>query len=1051
MWTGERVRHHEGGDVNVSACRVEKNEAVIREERHGRQDSSAGDRVDVHEEGDVDALACRIVREARRGQQGKSAGKRVADCGEGEVNASACREKNNEALIARETQHGRRERLAGEQAGDRPTEEPYGSTCHVVNTEADFDREMRHGRQRGMDSLTGIAEARLDNMSVCTTPSGKGSLSGFRAAEELEAPGVCGRGVPGGTDHAGLGDSTGEAGSSEAAGGLVAPGVGGSGVPGGSDKAGLGGPTGEAGSSEAPRGLVAPGVGGSGGVPGGNDQAGLGDSTGDASSAETVVSMGVKRRVNSSGGSTGQVKVTNLSSKNLSPDQLSLLCKGLGFVPVRKQQITHLLSELKEWERLVRLKEYWSNSPQAQTTDDTLTDRDLKYKKTHWTPDKGREPWLDLYVEEVIRSVMDGLRKNVGSNLSKGEEDAILELLKDEEIIIRPADKGSGIVVMNTSDYFDGLRKEVNDPSTYRPTESDQTPLVHKKVKILADKLLRKGYIGKHLHKYLIPTRPKPGYMQGNPKLHKEGHPLRVIVSGRGHATEGMAELAEQELNAHVEGQQSFVKDTTDFINKIKDVKLPMTSEIQPLLFCMDVRKLYPSVPRGEGIEACKEALDLRPGPSIPTSEIIEMIELVLDNNNFSVGTSSHFTQINGTAIGSKLGRNYACTYLGKWEAKLFSSSSLQPYMYLRYIDDIFGIWLHGEDKLKEFHSLANAIHEQIKLDLRISSTEIEFLDVKVSVEDDGLKTDVYAKPTDSKAYLHFSSDHPSHMKKAIPLGLAMRAKRICSSDPDFINQTEDICKNLSERQYPEALVNQGLNRVKHMKRKDVLRGAETSDKNYSVKKQRKGVPLVVTYSSHLPNISKILKEKKTILSRSEKLREIFKDDVYVSYRRGTNLKDVLVHGKTKRLVKTDAQSQGNCGKNCVICKVMYRQKDRITGPGGETKTTCTYDKTIGCKSRNVVYGVFCEVCDCIVYVGETGGILYQRVQNHLSTIRCGRTEMEVAAHFSGAGHSLSSAKFVGLEKVWRAWVTYRRVREQRWVNLLGTHRNNGGLNKKTA
>ena len=86
-----------------------------------------------------------------------------------------------------------------------------------------------------------------------------------------------------------------------------------------------------------------------------------------------------------------------------------------------------------------------------------------------------------------------------------------------------------------------------------------------------------------------------------------------------------------------------------------------------------------------------------------------------------------------------------------------------------------------------------------------------------------------------------------------------------------------------------------------------------------------------------------------------------------------------------------------------------------------------------------------------MVYVGETGGVLYQRVQNHLSSIRCGRSEMEVAAHFGGDQHQLSDAKFVGLEKVWRYWVFYRRVREQKSVGLFGTHQKEGGLNKKAA
>ena len=82
----------------------------------------------------------------------------------------------------------------------------------------------------------------------------------------------------------------------------------------------------------------------------------------------------------------------------------------------------------------------------------------------------------------------------------------------------------------------------------------------------------------------------------------------------------------------------------------------------------------------------------------------------------------------------------------------------------------------------------------------------------------------------------------------------------------------------------------------------------------------------------------------------------------------------------------------------------------RIRRTGGDV---CTYDKTIGCKSSNVVNGVFCTVCDCVVYVGETGGILYQRIPNHMSSIRCRRSEMEVAANFNGEGHNLSNARFV--------------------------------------
>ena len=60
------------------------------------------------------------------------------------------------------------------------------------------------------------------------------------------------------------------------------------------------------------------------------------------------------------------------------------------------------------------------------------------------------------------------------------------------------------------------------------------------------------------------------------------------------------------------------------------------------------------------------------------------MIEVVLDYNNFSLDMNRQFVQTEGTAIGSRLGRNYACTYLGQWERQLLDSSdkkNLKPFL----------------------------------------------------------------------------------------------------------------------------------------------------------------------------------------------------------------------------------------------------------------------------------------------------------------------------------------------------------------------------------
>ena len=150
----------------------------------------------------------------------------------------------------------------------------------------------------------------------------------------------------------------------------------------------------------------------------------------------------------------------------------------------------------------------------------------------------------------------------------------------------------------------------------------------------------------------------------------------------------------------------------------------------------------------------------------------------------------------------------------------------------------------------------------------------------------------------------------------------------------------------------------------------------------------------------------------------------------------------VAISSGTERTVES-------CGKECVICRRMYRDDSKVVGMKPECVTT--YDRTIGCRSMNVVYGIWCDVCRCICYVGETGTRLYTRIQNHLSSIRADDpiVPLPVRSHFRSAGHEIGDVKVVGLERVWRQNVEYRRARERRWMDLLGTHVGDAALNKR--
>ena len=83
-------------------------------------------------------------------------------------------------------------------------------------------------------------------------------------------------------------------------------------------------------------------------------------------------------------------------------------------------------------------------------------------------------------------------------------------------------------------------------------------------------------------------------------------------------------------------------------------------------------------------------------------------------------------------------------------EKRLLSDIDLKPYIWWRYIDDIFLIWEHGEESLKLFLEKINKIHPTIKFTADWSYSSVNFLDVKVIMKDGKIITDLYVKPTDT-------------------------------------------------------------------------------------------------------------------------------------------------------------------------------------------------------------------------------------------------------------------------------------------------------------
>ena len=114
----------------------------------------------------------------------------------------------------------------------------------------------------------------------------------------------------------------------------------------------------------------------------------------------------------------------------------------------------------------------------------------------------------------------------------------------------------------------------------------------------------------------------------------------------------------------------SYIRDSNDFINKIKNLKnIPSNS----ILVTADVVGLYSSIPHELGLNAIKKALENRESKSVSTSDVLKMLGFVLENNYFEFNGNVK-QQLSSTAIGTKCAPPYACIFMNKVEIGLLES-----------------------------------------------------------------------------------------------------------------------------------------------------------------------------------------------------------------------------------------------------------------------------------------------------------------------------------------------------------------------------------------
>ena len=581
--------------------------------------------------------------------------------------------------------------------------------------------------------------------------------------------------------------------------------------------------------------------------------------------------------------------IKNLSNKELTNDEINLLAKGLKFIPTPVTKEIHikrqLLRDFEQFARRMRLCYiYRGEEKEAHPY----------HVKSTWNPPLQPSVALETYLEEVKVQLAETKLTKPKNNLQSAERKALVALKRNHEINLKKADKGTTTVVMNIQDKINEGQIQLDNIEHYRPLEKPMIKETNRRVKQLISELHRGNHIDDMTQRWLCqtPSTPRTPTFYTLTKIHKPIPVGRPIISGCEGPTERLSSFVDKLLQPIAKQQVSYLKDTMDFINFIERTKVPTGA----FLVSMDVTNLYTNIPQEEGIQTICKAYDAfyKNKPPIPTNLLERALRLILTENSFQF-KGKDYLQIHGTAMGTKMAVAFANIFMAKIETEILSHSATKPLVWKRFIDDVISIWNTTRKEITQFIEQANSHHPTIRFTAEISETETTFLDTEIYKgerfnRESVLDVRTHFKPTETFQYTHFSSCHPTGVKRGFVKGEALRLLRTNSSKKRFEENKNNFKAKLLERGYPENFIKNILSEVNFEDRGKALQQKDKENKRI--------LPFVTQYQPSVPNLKQILLNKWHLIEEQPALKEIYKGKPLISYRKGRSLKDTLVRAK---------------------------------------------------------------------------------------------------------------------------------------------------------
>lgn len=363
----------------------------------------------------------------------------------------------------------------------------------------------------------------------------------------------------------------------------------------------------------------------------------------------------------------------------------------------------------------------------------------------------------------------------IESNIPRRFSVSINKLKTNESIHITKADKCNSFVILDKINYIEKMNELLSDQNTYKKLIKDPLPDIIKHFNSQL-KILLKG--NKDLIEHLTVKSPRLSYMYGLVKTHKEGYPMRPIISSVGSINYKLSKYLVSLLSpllGKISG--SHIKNNNDLIEKLNKTDIDCNSR----LVSFDIVSLFTKVPIYDLLDFLNIELQNHTF-QLDNCTIINLIKLCIVDCKFTFN-NEFYLQCFGMAMGNPLSPLLSGLYMEFFERKFLPSLNIH---WVRYVDDclcVLPVSINIPDLLHALNEKVPSINFTVEEE---SDCFLPFLDVGIHRRDHCLIYNVHRKRTNNLAYIHNYSSHSSKVKESVFLSMYLRALRICS--PEFFD-----------------------------------------------------------------------------------------------------------------------------------------------------------------------------------------------------------------------------------------------------------------------